>query len=58
MAHPTRHRLSFVGLTHPQVWNKLHQYTQVTLTLTELSSCDDAENSCKSFRSRFSYEFY
>lgn len=38
MANPTRRRLSFVDLAHPQVWNKLLQYTQVTLTLTELST--------------------
>jgi hypothetical protein len=37
MANNTRRRLSFVDLDHPQVWNKLLEYTQVTLALTELS---------------------
>ncbi|CAF1684359.1 unnamed protein product, partial [Adineta ricciae] len=36
MANNTRRRLSFVDMSHPQVWNKLLQYTEVTIALTKL----------------------
>ncbi|UJR09808.1 hypothetical protein I4U23_014034 [Adineta vaga] len=36
MANNSRRRLSFVDLSHPQVWNKLLQYTEVTIALTKL----------------------
>jgi hypothetical protein len=37
MANSTRRRLSFVDLSHPQVWHKLLEYTEVTIALTKLS---------------------
>ena len=33
----SRHRASFVDFAHPQVWHKLVEYSEVTITLTKLS---------------------
>ena len=33
----SRRRLSFVDFAHPQVWHKLVEYAEVTITFTQLS---------------------
>ena len=38
MASNARRRLSFVDLSHPEVWQKLLEYTEVTIALTKLST--------------------
>lgn len=37
MASNTRRRVSFVDFAHPQVWHKLLEYTEVTISLAKLS---------------------